>query len=166
MSYAHSPSPALSDGVRISCTVEPPNFSVRAEHVPAARYTISVEGQIDLNTTREVERALLVALDYGVDELVVDLTATSFVDAGFLASLGLVAKLLGDRDGSLSVVCVEPGMRRCLGTSGLGSLILTEPASQEAEPSTVAHAEGGSLVNMQRPAERSSGAHPGSDGAW
>jgi anti-sigma B factor antagonist len=73
---------------------------------------IAVHGQADLHTAPELRNAITAALDGGAKGLVVDLSDATFIDSMTLGVLLGAVKRLRPRGGKLSIVCVDPHIRR------------------------------------------------------
>ncbi len=63
------------------------NFEVSSEKVGEDAYVVSVTGEVDLYTAAEFKEALLVVIDKGAHEVIVDFTGTTFIDSTTLGVL-------------------------------------------------------------------------------
>ena len=73
---------------------------------------IAVHGQADLHTAPELRNAINTALDGGATGLVVDLSEATFIDSMTLGVLLGAVKRLRPSGGKVSIVCVDPHIRR------------------------------------------------------
>ena len=73
---------------------------------------VAVHGQADLHTAPELRNALNAALDGGATGLVVDLSEATFIDSMTLGVLLGAVKRLRPSGGKVSIVCVDPHIRR------------------------------------------------------
>lgn len=93
---------------------------------------IRVEGEIDLATVDQLDRAMRRVVDDAASDLVVDLTAASFMDSTGLKSLLTVDKDLSEAGRSLAIA-VKPGpISRLIDVSGVESLTIVDDVSQVA----------------------------------
>jgi len=78
-----------------------------------ARVTVlAVHGQADQHTAPELRSAIEAAIDGGASSLVVDLAEATFIDSMTLGVLLGAVKRLRPSEGSVSVVCTDPHIRR------------------------------------------------------
>ncbi len=83
---------------------------------------VSVTGEVDMNTAPAFEEKLLEAIDDGEPVVVIDLTATTFIDSTFLSALVGAERRLRERDGSLVIVCADPALQKVFSITGLDRL--------------------------------------------
>jgi anti-anti-sigma factor len=101
----------------------------------------SVRGDVDLATAEEIERSLLEALDAS-GALVVDLSATGYLDSAALAALHRVWLRSRDANGRVRVVAGDESFgRRILAITGLDDVLILAPSVGEAV-SAIAGASG------------------------
>jgi anti-sigma B factor antagonist len=72
---------------------------------------VTVSGDADLLGAPRLRDAIAGVLDDGAKRIVVDLTGATFIDSATLGVLVAAAKRLAP-DGSLDIVCADPGIRR------------------------------------------------------
>lgn len=87
-------------------------FSVEIIGTGARVTVLAVHGQADLHTAPELRSAIEAAIDGGSSSLVVDLSEATFIDSMTLGVLLGAVKRLRPLDGSVSVVCADPHIRR------------------------------------------------------
>jgi anti-sigma B factor antagonist len=73
---------------------------------------IAVHGQADLHTAPDLRAAITEALDTGATGLVVDLSEATFIDSMTLGVLLGAVKRLRPSGGKVTIVCVDPHIRR------------------------------------------------------
>jgi anti-sigma B factor antagonist len=73
---------------------------------------IAVHGQADLHTAPELRTAITGAIDGGANGVVVDLSEATFVDSMTLGVLLGAVKRLRPSGGKVTIVCVDPHVRR------------------------------------------------------
>jgi anti-sigma B factor antagonist len=73
---------------------------------------IAVHGQADLHTAPELRTAITAAIDGGATGVVVDLSEATFVDSMTLGVLLGAVKRLRPTGGKVTIVCVDPHVRR------------------------------------------------------
>lgn len=91
--------------------IEATDFGVETIGTPPV-VVLVVRGQADLHTAPELRNAINAALDAGATGLVVDLAEASFVDSMTLGVLLGAVKRLRPSGGKVSIVCVDPHIRR------------------------------------------------------
>jgi anti-sigma B factor antagonist len=72
----------------------------------------SVSGEADLGSAPQLRTALTEAMDGGARRLLVDLSATTFIDSSTLGVVLGAAKRLRPDGGELVVCCSDPNVRR------------------------------------------------------
>jgi anti-sigma B factor antagonist len=90
--------------------VEP--FRVTEERLGPGLVVLEVEGDADLHVAGELRERLTAAIDGGAQELVLDLSATTFLDSMALGVMLGAMKRLRARGGRLRLVVVRPEIRR------------------------------------------------------
>ena len=73
---------------------------------------LSVAGEIDLGTAPQLRERLMELVDQGHRRIVVDLTATDFLDSTGLGALVAGLKRLRAHDGEMRLVCTSPRIRK------------------------------------------------------
>ena len=80
---------------------------------------VTIVGEVDLYTAPKFHEVLLRGIDDGARQIVVDLSAVTFIDSTALGVLVHGAKRLGPDGGALHLVCGPGGVRRILEITGL-----------------------------------------------
>ena len=80
-------------------------FSIADRRVGDDTHVVAVTGEIDLFTAPEFKQYVSAAIDAGVANVVVDLSATTFIDSSSLGVLIGAHRRLKLRGGSLVIVC-------------------------------------------------------------
>ena len=91
---------------------ESTDFTVETIDAGDRVVVIAVHGQADLHTAPELRNAINAALDGGAAGLVVDLSEATFIDSMTLGVLLGAVKRLRPSGGKVSIVCVDPHIRR------------------------------------------------------
>lgn len=100
----------------------------------AGTHVITVTGEIDLYSASDLKAAVVAAIDGGARRLVLDLTATGFVDSAALAVLISAHKRLRLVHGRLLIVNTQPSTAKVFSVTGLDrvfSIVETRDAALE-----------------------------------
>ena len=98
-------------------------FSASDEQVDDTTQVVSVRGEIDLFTAPEFKALIHDAIEAGRELVVVDLTATSFIDSSSLGVLISAHRRLKLRGGRLVVACDVPAVLSTFKITGLDSVL-------------------------------------------
>ena len=93
---------------------------------------VAAYGEIDLTNADELRDALFAVLDAGARGLVVDLTATTFLDSAGVTALARTSRRASATDTSLRLAVTAPSVLRVLDLVGLDQLIGVFPSVSEA----------------------------------
>jgi anti-sigma B factor antagonist len=110
----------------------PPEFTLTSDPIDDARQVVAVAGEIDLFTAPELKAALGEALESGRIRIVVDLTATTFLDSTALGVLIGAVKRLRSRDGVLTIVNTDANIAKTFEITGLDQIFTIRPTRDEA----------------------------------
>ena len=110
----------------------PPEFTLTQEALDHQRYVVAVSGEIDLFTAPELKAAIGEALESGRVRIVVDLTATTFLDSTALGVLIGAVKRLRSRDGVLTIVNTDPNIAKTFEITGLDQIFPISATREEA----------------------------------
>jgi anti-sigma B factor antagonist len=94
-------------------------FGIEDRRVADDVHVMAVTGEIDLFTAPEFKQHLTRPIDDGVDRLIVDLTATTFIDSSSLGVLIGAHRRLKQRNSSLVVVCDNDAIVKTFKITGL-----------------------------------------------
>lgn len=94
------------------------NFAMSTEE-RGGSVVVTLAGEIDLYTAPELKQELLRLIDGGARSIVVDLTATSFIDSTTLGVLISGVKRLRPHDGRLELVVTDAAIRKVFEITGL-----------------------------------------------
>ncbi|HEX3324593.1 MAG TPA: STAS domain-containing protein [Solirubrobacterales bacterium] len=108
----------------------PAPFKVHSEQEGGV-FVILVEGELDMNTAAELERALEAPLAEPDSTLLVDLSRCEFIDSTGIALIVRAWQSL-DGKGSFSLCGIGDQVKRVLGVTGLESTIPTHPSRDDA----------------------------------
>ena len=95
------------------------DFEIEDRAVREGVHLVSVAGEIDLFTAPEFKQRMSKPIEDGVDRLVIDLSATTFIDSSSLGVLIGAHRRLKQRDGSLVVVCDNEAIVKTFRITGL-----------------------------------------------
>jgi anti-sigma B factor antagonist len=109
-----------------------PEFSLTQEHLAGGPQVIAVEGEIDLFTAPALGEALTAAIDGGLRQIVVDLTATRFLDSTALGVLIAANKRLDEHEGRLTIVNVDESIAKTFEITGLDHVFTMVATRAEA----------------------------------
>jgi len=98
-------------------------FAAWDEQVDAATHLVAVRGEIDIFTAPEFKERVTGAIDAGREIVIVDLTATTFVDSSSLGVLIAAHRRLVQRDGRLIVACAAPAVLNTFKITGLDAVL-------------------------------------------
>jgi anti-sigma B factor antagonist len=87
--------------------------------VNATTTTVTLHGEIDIATARDLEERAAVLLRQPVDQLVLDLRGVPLVDSIGLAALVRISRHASTTDCTIALVNVQPVVRRVLQVTGL-----------------------------------------------
>jgi anti-sigma B factor antagonist len=96
-------------------TGEPyPIYRVEIVHLGRGEFVVALHGEIDLAARPSLEAELTALADRAARRVVVDLTATRFIDASTLGLLTCTARRLREDGGELVLVCADPHIGKIL----------------------------------------------------
>jgi anti-sigma B factor antagonist len=87
-------------------------FVAATERLENGTPVVSVIGEVDLSTGMAFEKTLLGAAEDGTGEIIVDLTACSFLDSRGLRALIATRERLGGSDRQLALVLSNPSVMK------------------------------------------------------
>jgi anti-sigma B factor antagonist len=93
---------------------------------------IALSGELDLYTCPEFKQELLRVIDGGATLVVVDLTATTFIDSTALGVLIRGVDRLKSSDGQLIVACSDPSIVKVFEVTGLKRIFPVVGSRDEA----------------------------------
>ena len=89
---------------------------------------IAAAGEIDLTNAESLRDALLSALNAGAPGLIVDLTATTFLDSAGVTALVRASRRASASDAALALAVTAPAVLRVLNLVGIDQLIPVYPS--------------------------------------
>jgi anti-sigma B factor antagonist len=95
------------------------DFAITDRPIDAGRHLVAVRGEIDLFTAPEFKQRVSAPIDAGSLCVIVDLTATTFIDSSSLGVLIGAHRRLKLRGGSLIVVCDNEAIVKTFRITGL-----------------------------------------------
>jgi anti-sigma B factor antagonist len=87
-------------------------FQIDARAVDASKAVVAITGSVDLTTAPDLRNRLAEVIDDGHTCIVVDLTATDFLDSTGLGALVSALKRLRMKDGEIRIVCSSGQVRK------------------------------------------------------
>ena len=97
-------------------------FSLNQQPVGEGRIVVAVHGAVDLFAAPELKRRLIDVVNRGAREIILDLSATDFLDSTGLGALLTAYKRLSGRGGRLVVVPGSTSISRVFEITGLDSI--------------------------------------------
>src|SRR5918992_5558152 len=95
------------------------DFSITDRQIDADTHVVAVTGEIDLFTAPEFKQRVAAPIDAGRQNIVVDLSATTFIDSSSLGVLIGAHRRLKLRGGTLLVVCSSEAIAKTFKITGL-----------------------------------------------
>jgi anti-sigma B factor antagonist len=108
------------------------DFAIEDRRVREGVHVVAVTGEIDLFTAPEFKARIHDAIEDGRDLVVVDLTATTFIDSSSLGVLISAHRRLKGRGGRLVVVSDVPAVMSTFKITGLDSVLEMAGSRDEA----------------------------------
>ena len=88
--------------------------------------TLTLRGELDVNTSAELREHIIGVLDAGTQHLVVDLAALEFIDSTGLGVLVGAQKRLAQRGGTMTLRSPRPAAMKVFATTGLDQVFDVE----------------------------------------
>lgn len=95
------------------------DFSIEDRRVRDDTHVVAVSGEIDLFTAPDFKRHVSGPIEAGIDQVVVDLSRTTFIDSSSLGVLIGAHRRLKLRGGALVIVCSEEAIIKTFRITGL-----------------------------------------------
>jgi anti-sigma B factor antagonist len=95
-------------------------------------HVVAVSGELDLQAAPELRDLLMRLIELGLDELVVDLSETTFIDSTTIGVLTGRQRQLRAVDGELRIVCSNPDILRTFEISGMARVFRVHPTMSDA----------------------------------
>jgi anti-sigma B factor antagonist len=109
-------------------------LAIETEEVAPRVCVVAPTGELDLYTSPDFESELTRVISNGADQVVVDLTQTTFIDSTALGVLLGALASLRVRDGRLSLVSADETILRVLEVTGLNRIFEIRGSRAEALP--------------------------------
>jgi anti-sigma B factor antagonist len=106
-------------------------FSAWDEQVDASTHVVSVRGEVDLFTAPEFKQRIHEAIDDGRTLVIVDLTATTFIDSSSLGILISSHKRLRRSGGQLVIACDSQPVLNTFAITGLDGVLTIVPSRED-----------------------------------
>jgi len=88
------------------------NFELETVTIGRGDFLVALTGEVDLYTAPELKQELLRLVEEGAQRIIVDLTATTFIDSTMLSVLLSTLKRLRPSGGQLGIVCSDRNIRK------------------------------------------------------
>lgn len=102
------------------------------QQVVNGRTTCVVEGEVDLESAHHLKQAVRNAMQLRGPDLVLDLSAVTFLDCAGLGALLALQREARAQGGHVALVGTAPAVTKLLRLTGLESWFLTPPAQVSA----------------------------------
>jgi anti-sigma B factor antagonist len=107
-------------------------LDIAIEEAAPGTAVIALTGEVDLYTCPEFKEELLRVIGDGAAVVVVDLTATTFIDSTALGVLIRGVERLRMDGGRLAVVCIDPNMTKIFEVTGLDRVFSIHRSREDA----------------------------------
>jgi anti-sigma B factor antagonist len=118
-------------------------FSITDREFNRDTHVVAVTGEIDLFTAPEFKQRVSAPIDAGRQNVVVDLSATTFIDSSSLGVLIGAHRRLKLRGGTLVVVCDNEAIVKTFRITGLDGVFTLVPSLDDAFDGDTAVGAGG-----------------------
>jgi anti-sigma B factor antagonist len=108
------------------------DFAIEDRQVDGDTHVVAVTGEIDLFTAPEFKQRVSAPIDAGRTRLVVDLTATTFIDSSSLGVLIGAHRRLRRLNGTLAIVCASDPIIKTFRITGLDGVFTIVSSLDEA----------------------------------
>lgn len=93
---------------------------------------ISLDGEVDVYTAPQLKQQMIVLLECGAKEIVVDLSAVDYLDSTALGVLIGGLKRMRETDGNMLLICPTHRVRRVFEITGLDRIFDIYSTEEEA----------------------------------
>lgn len=100
---------------------------------------VTATGEIDLTNAESLRNELLSALNAGALGLVVDMTATTFIDSAGVTALVRASRRAAAAEATVRLAVTAPAVLRVLNLVGIDQLIQVHPSVTDAVASLPEH---------------------------
>jgi anti-sigma B factor antagonist len=107
-------------------------FSVSAERLASGGLVVHVQGQVDLYVAPDLKQRLLDAIDRADGRVIVDVTASTFLDSTALSTLFSAHRRASRRGGRVVLVNTNEDIARTLSITGLDAILDVVDSEAEA----------------------------------
>jgi anti-sigma B factor antagonist len=108
------------------------DFDIDDRLIDDETHVVAVTGEIDLFTAPEFKQRVAAPIDAGRTRVVVDLTATTFIDSSSLGVLIGAHRRLRRHDGALVIVCNNDAIAKTFRITGLDSVFTIVGSLEDA----------------------------------
>jgi anti-sigma B factor antagonist len=107
-------------------------FAIEDRRIGGDTHVVAVSGEVDLFTAPEFKQRVMAPIAAGVEHVIVDLTATTFIDSSSLGALIGAHRRLKTRGGRLVVACDVDAIVKTLRITGLDGVFTLVPTVDAA----------------------------------
>jgi anti-sigma B factor antagonist len=98
------------------------NFKMDTYTLDGGVPVITLKGEVDVYTAPQLKQQMITLLEAGAKQMLIDLTNVEYFDSTALGVLIGGLKRIRERDGSLSLLCPNPRIRRVFEITGLDKI--------------------------------------------
>ena len=107
-------------------------FSIEDRRVGGKAHVVAVTGEVDLFTAPEFKQRVMAPIAAGTEQVIVDLTKTTFIDSSSLGVLIGAHRRLKGRGGRLVVACDTDPIVKTFRITGLDGVFTIVPSADAA----------------------------------
>jgi anti-sigma B factor antagonist len=107
-------------------------FGIEDRRIDPSTHVVAVTGEVDLFTAPEFKQRVMAPIAAGAEHVIVDLTATTFIDSSSLGVLIGANRRLKARGGRLVVACDTDAIVKTFKITGLDNVFTLAASVDEA----------------------------------
>lgn len=108
------------------------SFKMLVKSLDGGLPVIALEGEVDVYTAPQLKQQMIVLLEDGAKQIVVNLTNVEYLDSTALGVLIGGLKRMREMDGNMSLICPAPRIRRVFEITGLDRIFDIYTSETEA----------------------------------
>ena len=111
------------------------SFKMAVKSLDCGIPVITLEGEVDVYTAPQLKQQMIIMLENGAKQMIVNLTDVEYLDSTALGVLIGGLKRMKEIDGNMSLICPVPRIRRVFEITGLDrvfGIYASEPEALEA----------------------------------
>ena len=102
--------------------VKTESLNVEAKFLWTGAASLTIHGEADISTTPKIEKAMDGLIKSSVDNLLIDLTPTTFIDCNFLSALIRKKRDISEKGGGIALVFNSDHFRKIFYITGLNRI--------------------------------------------